>query len=89
MGGGLVKSYTACPKRCSKDKSLHDQHGHKDRRQPCPNKKIYVNFNLDRFLRRKSDNGWPPKREFELEENDLARIQYLDIEWLAAVGEGC
>jgi hypothetical protein len=77
-----LKSYTACPKRCSKDVSLNDQHGHKDREQPCSSKKIYINFNLDRFLRREIDNYWWVREwEYYLEENDLARIQNLDIEY--------
>jgi hypothetical protein len=75
-----LKSYTACPKRCSKDMSLHDQHGHKDREQPCSSKKIYINFNLNRFLHRGFDNNWSLRREYPLEDNDLVRIQYLDIE---------
>jgi hypothetical protein len=77
-----LKHYTACTMRCVAGGDVHNTLGHVSTLVPCP-QKLYVNFNIDRFLR--PDEYEPPDTSSwdncQLEEKDLGKIQLLDMVW--------
>jgi 2EXR family len=80
-----LKCYIICAKRCNIDSDIHSTDGHQSTTTLCSGKKIYVNFEVDRFLRPDRDSIFHPSLEgYQLEAKDLAKIQYLDIEWEAS-----
>jgi hypothetical protein len=74
-----LKHYTACAKRCSHDLSSRYSPSHRCEKQDCVNKQVYINFYADRFLCRYFHDG-AFLHEYQLDEEDLAMIQFLDIE---------
>jgi len=79
-----LKYYTACTKRNSKQNNIHaDQALNKSQ---SPNRKVYINFNADRFLVSEDQSWWDGNEQvsstdFELEPQDLAKIQIVDLPW--------
>jgi hypothetical protein len=81
-----LKHYTACTKRCAWSEKIHGTNGHVEARTPCPDSKVYINFDVDRFYlqRMKVPDRVRPRdslASFQLERRDLAKIQFLDIPW--------
>jgi hypothetical protein len=55
------------------DPSIHDVSGHPKDLQQCPNGKVYINFNVDRFLR--LDYEYLHDLEvYQLADKDLAKV---------------
>jgi hypothetical protein len=87
-----LKHYTACTKRCESGANglnIHPTRGHVSELILCPDKKVYVNFGVDRFLRDfevEYDDNY--LEDFQLEQKDLAKIQHLDIAWEIADTDG-
>jgi hypothetical protein len=79
-----LKHYTACTKRNSKHNNTHaDQALNKSQ---SPNHKVYINFNADRFLVSEDQSWWDGEEQvsltdFQLEPQDMAKIQTLDLPW--------
>ena len=78
-----LKHYTACTKRKSKYTNIDPA---LIKISQSSNYKVYINFNADRFLVIDDQSWWDGDEQvsltdFQLEPQDLAKIQTLDLPW--------
>jgi hypothetical protein len=78
-----LKHYTACTKRNSKYTNIDPA---LVKISQFSNYKVYINFNADRFLVCEDQSWWDGEEQvsltdFQLEPQDLTKIQTLDLPW--------
>jgi hypothetical protein len=78
-----LEHYTACTKRNSKYTNIDPA---LIKISQFSNYKVYINFNADRFLVSEDHNWWDrdelvSSTDFQLEPQDLAKIQTMDLPW--------